>query len=298
MDKSFLLVTILSYQKLKNHPSIGRDMDYWSVRKKIKIPKLGLGTWQLKGSQCVKAVTAALETGYRHIDTAQIYENEEFVGKAIEESEIDRESIFLVTKVWKDHLDFRDVLLSVSRSLEKLRTDYIDLILIHWPNSNYPLEDSFSALQELSNTQKVKYIGVSNFTSKLLSKALKIYPSILCNQVEYHPFLSQKKLLKKTEAKKMFLTAYSPLARGEVCKNPVLRKIGKKYKKNPSQVTLRWLMDQKNVVVIPKSKTVSRIKSNFKIFDFHLSPEDSKKISKLQSKNKRLVNPDWAPKWD
>lgn len=270
-------------------------MDYWSVKRKIKIPKLGFGTWQIKGTQCVKAVRKALETGYRHIDTAQIYENESEVGAGISASEVPREDIFLVTKVWKDFLEFREVLLSVSRSLENLKTDYIDLLLIHWPNPQYPLEDTFSALKELVQTKKVKHIGVSNFTPQLLRKALKIYPSIICNQVEYHPFLDQSTLLRTLKKQKMFLTAYSPLARGEVFKNTALKSIAKKYKKNAAQIALRWLVDQENVIAIPKAKNFSHIVSNFKIFDFQLSSEDKNRIKKLTQKKKRLVCPEWAP---
>lgn len=270
-------------------------MDYWSVKRKIKIPKLGFGTWQIKGTQCVKAVKKALEVGYRHIDTAQIYENEAEVGTGILASEIPREDIFLVTKVWKDFLEFREVLLSVSRSLENLKTDFIDLLLIHWPNPQYPLEDTFSALKELVQTKKVKHIGVSNFTPPLLKKALKIYPSIICNQVEYHPFLNQSALIRTTKKQKMCLTAYSPLARGEIFKNATLKSIAKKHKKNPGQIALRWLINQENVIAIPKAKTLSHITSNFKIFDFQLDSEDKRRITKLTNKNKRLVCPPWAP---
>ncbi len=270
-------------------------MDYWSVKRKFKIPKLGFGTWQIKGTQCVKAVKKALEVGYRHIDTAQIYENETEVGEGILSSEIPREEIFLVTKVWKDYLDFREVLLSVSRSLDNLKTEFIDLLLIHWPNSQYPLEDTFSALKELVQTKKVKHIGVSNFTPQLLKKALKIYPSLICNQVEYHPFLDQSPLIRIMKKQKMFLTAYSPLARGEVFKNTTLKSIAKKYKKTPAQIALRWLLDQENIIAIPKAKTFSHITSNFKIFDFQLNPEDKRRIKKLTSRNRRLVRPPWAP---
>lgn len=273
-------------------------MDYWSARKGISIPKLGFGTWQLKGKECTASVLKALEAGYRHIDTAQIYENEEAVGKAVEESNLPREELFLTTKVWKDFLDFREILVSVSRSLEYLKVDYVDLLLVHWPNPSFELEDIFSAFKELVDTQKVKYIGVSNFPVSLLRKAKKISKSLICNQVEYHPFLSQKKLLKEVRKLKMFLTAYSPLARGHAAAHSVLKSIGARYGKSPSQAALRWLIEQKDVVVIPKAAKQAHIKSNFNIFDFKLDKEDQDKIQKLQSKNKRLVHPEWAPKWD
>ena len=273
-------------------------MDYWTGKNGAKIPKLGFGTWKLTGKQCISAVSKALEVGYRHIDTAQIYGNEAEVGQALASSEIARTEIFLTTKVWRDHLDFKELLVSVSKSLENLKVDFIDLLLIHWPNPDYPLKETFSALKELVDTKKVRYVGVSNFTVKLMREAKKLYPALICNQVEYHPFLSQKSVLKELKKNKMFLTAYSPLARGKVFTHRILRSIAKKYKKTPGQVALRWLLDQKDIIVIPKSKNKSYIKSNFDIFDFKLSGEDTKIINNLQKQNKRLVNPDFSPKWD
>ena len=157
------------------------------------------------------------------------------------------------------------------------------------------MEDTFAALKELLQTKKVKHIGVSNFTPQLLKKAVKIYPSIICNQVEYHPFFDQSSLLRTLKKQKMFLTAYCPLARGGVLKNTTLKSIGKKHKKNAAQIALRWLLDQENVIAIPKAKTLSHITSNFNIFDFQLDAEDKHRIKKLTKRNKRLVCPPWAP---
>lgn len=273
-------------------------MDYWTGKRNIKIPRLGFGTWKITGKQCISSINKALEIGYRHIDTAQIYENEVEVGQAIEASGIPRKELFLVTKVWRDFLDFRELLISVSRSLENLRVDFIDLLLVHWPNPSYPLEGTLSAFKELVDTKKVKWTGLSNFNTKMIQKARKIYPPLICNQVEYHPFLRQKSVLREIRKNKMFLTAYSPLARGLVFKNHTLKSIAKKYNKTPGQVALRWLMDQKDVIVIPKSKNKIHIKSNFNIFDFQLSPEDKKRINALGSQKQRLVNPSFSPKWD
>ena len=270
-------------------------MDFWSGRKKIKVPKIGFGTWQIQDGLCVKAVLKALEVGYRHIDTAQIYNNEDHIGQALVESKIPREEIFLTTKVWKDYLDFRDVLLTVSQSLQKLQSDYIDLLLIHWPNPHFPLEDTLSAFKELVNNKQVRYVGVSNFPPQELRKAHKIYPHLICNQVEYHPFIDQSVLLKNMKKYEMFLTAYSPLGRGQVLTNSTLKSIAKKYNKTVPQVVLRWLLDQENIVVIPKAKNLNHIASNFKIFDFTLEPKDKKRIDHLKKKNKRLVHPQWAP---
>ena len=273
-------------------------MDYWSASRKIKIPRLGFGTWQIKGKECVSAVLQALSTGYRHIDTAQIYDNEAEVGKAVESSKIPRNEVFLTTKVWKDFLDFREILINVSKSLERLRVDYVDLLLIHWPNPQYPLEETLEAFKELVDTKKVRAAGLSNFNVKLMKKARKLYPSLICNQVEYHPFLSQKSVLREVRKNKMFLTAYSPLARGLVSKNPVLKSIAKKYGKTPAQTALRWLMDQEDIVMIPKSKNEKHIRDNFEIFNFKLTSEDHEKINALQIKNKRTVSPEHAPEWD
>lgn len=272
-------------------------MDYWLKKNDVKIPKLGFGTWQLTGDRCKKAVQIALDVGYRHIDTAQFYENEEFIGQALSESSVPREEVFLVTKVWRNSLELKEVLIHTSNSLEKLKTDYIDLLLIHWPNDQIPISESLSAMKELRETGKVKHIGVSNFTAPLLKKALAVDPNIVCNQVEYHPFLDQTKLLEKMKKQKVALVAYSPLARGQVLKDPTLIKIGKKYKKTPGQIVLRWLIEQENVITIPKSKNESRIKSNFNIFDFKLDEEDKVKIQSLGKKNKRIINPEFAPDW-
>ncbi len=270
-------------------------MDFWSGRRQVKVPKIGFGTWKIQGNNCVKAVLKALEVGYRHIDTAQIYGNEDSVGQAIFESKIARDDIFLTTKVWKDYLDFKDVLVNVSQSLQRLQVDYIDLLLIHWPNSQLPLEDTLSAFKELVDTKRVRYVGVSNFPPKDLRIAHKIYPKLICNQVEYHPFIDQSVLIRNMKKYEMFLTAYSPLARGEILKNATLKSIAKKYNKTIPQVVLRWLIDQKNVVAIPKAKNLNHITSNFKVFDFTLEPKDKGRIDRLTKKNKRLVHPNWAP---
>ena len=271
-------------------------MDFWLGRRGIKVPKIGFGTWKMQGRVCEKAVLKALEVGYRHIDTAQIYGNEENVGEAIAQSKIPRKEIFLTTKVWKDYLDFKGLLVNVSHSLQKLQVSYIDLLLIHWPNPHFPLEKTLSAFQELLKNKHVRYVGVSNFPPKELRQAYKICPKIICNQVEYHPFIDQRTLLKNVKKQEMFLTAYSPLARGKILTHSTLKSIAKKYNKTVPQIALRWLLDQENVVAIPKAKNLRHIASNFKIFDFNLESQDKKRIDKLTQKNKRLVHPEWAPK--
>ena len=266
-------------------------MLYWSALSGQKIPKLGFGTWQIQPRDAKQSVTNALSIGYRHIDTAQKYGNESEVGDAIKDSSVPREDIFLVTKIWRDYLSHDQVISSFEESLRKLKTDYVDLVLIHWPNSKFPLKPACLALRSLIEKKKIRHFGISNFTSSLMEEVREHKP--LCNQVEYHPFLNQDILLKKSEELNMFLTAYSPLARGDVFKHPQLTEIGQKYGKNPGQVTLRWLIEQKNVVAIPKANQKEHAAANFNIFDFELSREDTQTINKLTQQNLRAVNPPW-----
>ncbi|BER93266.1 aldo/keto reductase [Atrimonas thermophila] len=247
-----------------------------------KMPVIGLGTWDLRGVQCEKAVLQALELGYRHIDTAEFYDNEEFIGKALRRSGIAREEIFLTSKVWYTHLRYAEVLKALDRSLEKLQTDYLDLYLIHWPNSEVPLEETLQAMAEAKEQGKIRHIGVSNFEIDLLEKAISISPYPVVNdQVEYHPLLSQKELLTYCQNHRIALTAYCPLARGRAVREPLIRDIAAKYGKTPAQVVLRWLIQQKMVVAIPKAASLEHQKENLEIFDFQLTEEDMQAISGL-----------------
>ena len=273
-------------------------VEYFVIQNKTKVPKLGFGTWLLKGTQCVKAVQAALSTGYRHIDTAQIYGNESEVGEAIKKSGIARDQLFVVTKVWRDRLRSKEVISSTEESLKKLQMDYVDVLLIHWPDIRVPLEETLAAMQKLIQAGKARWIGVSNFPVELMDMAKKIASEVICNQVEYHPFLNQSAILKAARRHNMFVTAYSPLARNTVFKNKTLLDIGKKYAKTAGQVTLRWLIDQENVVSIPKAAKTTHLEENFHIFDFQLDESDKLLLGNLHSQNHRLVDPDWAPDWD
>ncbi len=265
----------------------------------IEIPALGYGTWQLRDQDCVKGVLKALETGYRHIDTAQIYENEAEVGTGIKQSGIQRQDIFLTTKVWMDRVGNGALQKSVEESLNKLQTDYVDLLLIHWPEPSVPFAEQMQALMEVQKAGKTKLIGVSNFTTAQLKEVTEtLNAPVVTDQIEYHPFLTQKKVLEYLRSKNMFLTAYSPLARGKINDSPVLKEIGLKYGKNQGQITLRWLLQQGDVVAIPKAASEQNIKNNFDIFDFELSSDEMQKISALGRDAGRMVNPAWAPKWD
>lgn len=264
----------------------------------IDMPSLGFGTYELTGSDCIKMVKTALEIGYRHIDTAQIYRNEDEVGLGIMDSNIPRGDIFLTTKVWMDQLHHDDVIASTEESLRKLKTDYVDLLLIHWPNSDVDLEETLGAMKKLKDAGKTRLIGVSNFTVELMEQAVEIMGGeIACNQVEYHPYLSQKPLLDYMRPHNIALTAYSPLARGEVAGKDALAAIAEKYGKHPTQIALRWLVQQDGVCAIPKTAHKSYAESNFEIFDFELDGDDMAEIFALGTGH-RLIDPDWAPQWD
>ena len=254
----------------------------------LEVPALGFGTWQLRGKACQKAIHHALDIGYRHIDTAQLYENEQDVGQALAESDIPREEVFLTTKVGQNRLSCEEVLHSVNESLEKLQTQYCDLLLIHWPSETVPLVNTLEAMKVLKADGKINAIGVSNFPPALLKKAMNI-ANVMCNQVEYHPFLNQDELLEIASENNLMITAYSPLAKGEVMEDPTLRKIGEKYDKNPVQITLRWLIQQENVVAIPKAADPEHRERNFNIFDFELSSTEMDQIFKLE-KGERLIH--------
>ena len=262
----------------------------------IRVPVLGLGTWQMEGKSCERAVEEALDMGYRHVDTAQLYGNEAEVGRALRASEIPREEIFLTTKIWMESLDRASVLRTAGESLRRLDTDYVDLLLIHWPSKTVPLEETLGAFRQLREQGKARSIGVSNFPPSLLRRALEIAP-IVCNQVEFHPYLSQAALLDLARRHDLLLTAYSPLARGEVNQDRTLREIGKRHGKTPSQVTLRWLIQQDHVAAIPKASSPGHLRANLEIFDFVLSDEEMRRISELD-RGRRLINPPIAPEWE
>ncbi|MFA5592526.1 MAG: aldo/keto reductase [Micavibrio sp.] len=265
----------------------------------LQMPALGFGTWKLTGPDAAKAVDFALNEGYTHVDTAQIYENEAEVGDGIAQSGVTRDKIFLTTKVWRDRFAENRVMESVDESLKKLKTDYVDLLLVHWPFPETPVAKMVEEVMKALDAGKAKRIGVSNFTVAQTEEAIKVSGGKICNnQVEYHPYLSQEPVLECARANKMAVTAYSPVARGKAIGDASLKEIGLKYGKSAGQVTLRWLVQQDSVAAIPKSATPDNIKNNLNIFDFELSDEDMKKIHALASPAGRLVNPDWAPQWD
>ena len=260
------------------------------------VPKLGFGTWEILGSDCEEAVSDALEIGYRHIDTAQAYDNEAEVGRALAASGVPRNELFLTTKLWRDEYHPERVRPSAEESLGRLQVDSVDLLLLHWPNDTVPLEQTLGALTNLRDEGLIKHFGVSNFPLGLLDEALALSP-IFADQVEFHPYLDQQPLVERAIERDFMVTAYSPLARGKVPDDPVLREIGDQYGRTAGQVALRWLLDKPNVATIPKASSHERRVENFEIFDFELSDEDRAKIDALHS-GERIIDPGWAPDWN
>ena len=252
-----------------------------------KIPALGLGTWELIGKNCESAVKTAIELGYNHIDTAEVYGNQKEIGSAI--NIFERKKIFLTSKVWHGNLKHDSILKACHSTLKDLQTDYLDLYLIHWPNRKIPVKETLSALKSLADSGKVKSIGVSNFTIAHIEEALSFAEiPIVNNQVEFHPYLFQKDLLEYCNSKKIVLTAYSPLGRRKLLNDRTIIEIAKNCNKTPAQVCLNWIL-QKNCVVIPKASSREHLLENLQAFDFDLSKEDCEKIDSL-NKNKRFVD--------
>ena len=251
-------------------------MEYQMI-KGVKVPSLGLGTWRLSGEGCVRAVERALALGYRHVDTAQMYANEGEVGRGIRNSGVDREEVFLVTKVRTSSFSHDGVIRSTRESLKKLQTEYVDLLLMHWPNPSVPLEETLGAMTELQEEGGVKHVGVSNFPPSMVEEATR-HATVFCNQVEYHPYRGQDELLRQAREMDYLLTAYSPVAKGKVSRDPALKEIGQAHGKTPAQVALRWLIQQEKVAAIPKAANGDHLRSNFEIFDFELNDEEMKRI--------------------
>ena len=267
----------------------------------ISIPSLGLGTWELRGRKCKKVVRKSLELGYRHIDTAAMYENESEVGSGIVDSGVDRKEIFLTTKINTIEVNNEGIVDAFHKSLSDLKTDYVDLLLIHWPAFSTNLGDMLEIMYGIKESKKARAIGVSNFNTTLLNECTRLgFEDIYCNQVEYHPFLSQEILLRKMNEIGVIPVAYCPLCRGDVTKDSVIIELSKKYNKTPAQVTLRWIIQQ-NAVVIPKSAKKRRLKENIDIYDFEIDNQDMDRIHSLARGQRLVPNLDTNPllgAWD
>ena len=269
-------------------------MDYVSLRGS-KVPALGLGTWLLEGDDCRNAVPMALELGYRHIDTAQIYGNESEIGDALAAASVDRDELFVTTKLWNDNHARDNVIGSTEQSLARLRMDYVDLLLIHWPVELERLEETLGAMGQLVERGLTRLIGVSNFTLFQFQRAADLAP-VACNQVEYHPYLDQSELRDAVAAADAVLTAYSPLARGGIMSDEVLGEIARGHGKTVPQIALRWLLDQ-DILVVPKATTREHLAANIDVFDIALNDEERDRISSL-ARGDRQVDPPFAPNWE
>jgi methylglyoxal/glyoxal reductase len=262
-----------------------------------KIPVIGFGTWQLSPKEAKASVLAALESGYRLIDMARIYRNEEAVGEAIKQSGLPREELFVTTKLWNKDQGYESALNAAEESLQKMQLDYLDLYLIHWPGEGpEKRHDSWKAMIDLQKQGKIKAIGVSNFTInhlKALAEVSDVTPAV--NQIEFHPFIydEQKDLLKYCQDKEIVFEAYSPLAQGHLS-DDILMQIGQKHTKSASQVILRWAI-QKGTVPLPRSRSADHIKENFDIFDFELTNDELQQIDGLSSGNRQSWDPTDLP---
>lgn len=264
------------------------------------IPAIGMGTWTLRGTDATRLVAGALEAGYRHVDTAAMYENEQEVGQGIRDSAISREDVFLTTKVW--HTDLNDGALqrSVQNSLKRLNMDYVDLALIHWPSPAVPLSESIGALNDVCRKGLARNIGVSNFTVALIEEAAKLSEAKLaCNQIEYHPLLNQDRVIDVCRRLGIAVTSYCPLARGsELFKAEPITAAARKYNRTGAQIVLRWHVQQEGIAAIPRSSKLERIRENIDIFDFMLEPDEMAAISALNTRNLRICDFAFSPDWD
>ena len=264
-----------------------------------EIPALGFGTFELEPADAEAMVEHALRVGYRHIDTAQMYDNEESVGRGIKNAGVAREDVFLTTKLWTDRFHDGDLQQAMAESLSRLGTDYVDLVLLHWPNDEVSITETTAALADVKRRGMARHVGISNFTTRLIHEAAKASPAALVtNQVEYHPFLDQSPVRDALAEHDIALTAYCPLARGEVFANDTLKRIGQTHGKNAGQVALRWLVQQDNVIAVPRSSNPDHVASNFEIFDFELSAAEMQAIFDLHTPDGRMIDPSFAPDWD
>jgi len=265
-----------------------------------QIPALGFGTFRMSDADTLRMVPAALKLGFRHIDTAQIYGNEAAVGDGIAASGLVRSDIFLTTKVWVENYTPAKFVLSVDESLKKLRTDHVDLLLLHWPNQAVPLADQIGSLNEAKRQGKVRHIGVSNFTRALMHDAIGLSDApLVTNQIEVHPYLDQSAVISAARKAGLSITGYYGMADGKVFAEPVLKQIAARHNKSVAQIVLRWLVQQDGVIALSKTVSETRAAENLAIFDFTLSEPDMAAIAKLADRNGRLVSPKGlAPDWD
>ena len=266
----------------------------------MNIPSFGLGTFRIKDQLLIDTIKSAVAIGYRHFDTAQIYGNEAEVGQALSESALPREQFYVTTKIWLENLGADKLIPSLKESLYKLKTEQVDLALIHWPapKEGVPVAEYMQALAEAKAQGLTRQIGVSNFTVELLQQAIDSVGAteIATNQIELHPFLQNRSVVDFASKQGIKTTAYMPLAYGKVIEDPTIVRIAQKIGQTPAQVALAWSL-QKGYIVIPSSTKTDNLKSNFAAQTLLLSEQDTAAIDALE-RNERLVSPDFAPAWD
>lgn len=281
------------YGRKSRGPDARRAMTTVTLKSGREMPMLGLGTWQLTGNDCADAVAHALELGYRHVDTAEAYGNHEQVRAGIARTGVPRDRIFITSKVIRTRLRHDEVISSCENTLKELGTDYLDLYLVHWPDSSIPMEETLEAMSKLIDAGKARDIGVSNFTKWHLAKAEEASRHrVSVNQVEYHVHLNQEDLLADCKSRGIVLTAYSPLGRGEALQEKVLVDIADAHGRTVAQVALRWLI-QKGIVVIPKARSEEHLAENLGVFDFALTDEEVNRINSI-GVTRRIIEPSWA----
>jgi diketogulonate reductase-like aldo/keto reductase len=265
-----------------------------------EIPKIGFGTWTLNGDRCAGLVQHALGVGYRHIDTARMYGNEEAVGAGIKASAVSRDDIFLTTKVWWTDLAPADLERSAEDSLRSLGLDYVDLLLIHWPNPRIPLRGTIEALNRMKDRGLARNIGVANFPTRLMREAISLSDApLVANQVEYHPYLDQAKVHAACRAAGMAMISYCPLYRGRgLLDEAAIRAAAARHGKSPAQIVLRWHVQQEGVAAIPRTSRKERLSENAAVFDFTLSDAEMATIHALSSANSRICDYGFGPAWD
>jgi 2,5-diketo-D-gluconate reductase B len=275
------------------------------VAQGARIPLIGLGTWDLRGRACARLTEQALRLGYRHVDTAEMYDNEREVGEGLHASGVKRDDVFVTTEVWPSHFAPRELERAAKDSLVRLRLSEVDLLLLHWPNPQIPLSETLGALCKIKRMGLARHIGVSNFTVALIEEAVKLAAEpLVCNQIEMHPFLDQSKVVAACRQHDMAVVAYSPIARGGVKNDKVLARIGRAHEKDKvpktaAQVSLRFLVQQR-IAVIPRTSRIERLSENLAIFDFELSEAEMTEIAALAHRDGRIVDYAFSgsPKWD
>ncbi len=264
------------------------------------IPALGFGTYGMSGQLLVDLVREAANSGFRHVDTAQVYGNEAAVGEGIRQSRVGRDAVFVTTKVWVSNYGSRTFAASVDESLGRLGMDHVDLLLLHWPSPTVPLADQIGGLNAAVNAGKARYIGVSNFPIAMMEEAVRLSQhKLLTNQFEYHPYLGQRRLVAATRQQGLAVTAYCGMAVGRVLQETLLQDMALRYHRSVAQIVLRWLVQQEKVIALSRTTNVARLAGNVAIFDFRLDDADMEMISALATPGSRIVDPPGiAPQWD